>query len=467
MQFRALTSIIAIFVLCAATFLYTKLYESKPLVEQIAHSMIGSAWYKIEQSGTHTGFMHSSVEFTDEDLWELHTLTVFQPLGGQPTKITQRLTFASSGEYELTSARYTRTAENNATGIQVDLIEEKYVGTLMRQNNIEPLRLDWQFSLRDQLALETQLHTGNAKPGTILTTQFVNFENLSIGENKRSLLSRNDDGFIFENFQEGSTSTTYLDPNMLTISSTISNVFNVNRSTEALATTVNPLIKPIDGWPIFEHSIPLDERLEEHENLKHLILGLTASGQISLQDLNLPQTLAATKPGELPSSDRSGARDISTFTQSSLRIPTANKKITSILESMDKPISIAALVTAVNQQLTYADNQPAGSVIAALNLGQGECTDFADLFTTLARAAGLPARTVFGIAYNNADQPSFMFHAWNEVLAEGQWQGVDPTWNQVRLDATHIKLSDDLSAALLFASHTNEVRFRILERSYF
>jgi transglutaminase-like putative cysteine protease len=60
-----------------------------------------------------------------------------------------------------------------------------------------------------------------------------------------------------------------------------------------------------------------------------------------------------------------------------------------------------------------------------------------------------------------------MFHAWNEVLANGQWQGVDPTWNQVRLDATHIKLSDDLGAALLFASYTKEVRFKVLEQSYF
>ena len=464
MQHRALTSIIAIFVLCAATLLYTKLYESEPFVEQVAHSMVGSVWYKIEQSGTHTGFMHSSVEFNAKNLWELNTLTVFQPLGGQPTKITQRLTFANSGRYELTSAHYIRSAENNATGIQVALIEEKYVGTLTRQKNVEPLSLEWQFGLKDQLALEVQLRKAAAKLGTIFTTQYINFEKLSIGENKRTLVGRNDDGYIFENSQEGSTSTTYLDPDMLVISSTISNVFNVNRSTEEQATSVNPLIKPIDDRHFSKHSIPLDERIEKHEDLARLTLGLTARGKISLKELNLPLTLTHTKPSDISSSD---GNVISAFTQSSLRIPTGNEKITHILASMDKPISIAALVTATNQQLTYADNQPAGSVLAALNLGQGECTDFADLFTTLARASGLPARTVFGIAYSNGDQPSFMFHAWNEILADGQWQGVDPTWNQTRLDATHIKLSDDLNAALLFASYTKEVSFNILERAYF
>ncbi len=461
MQHRALTTIIAIFVLSAATFLSIKFYEPKPLIEQVAHSLSGSTWYKIEQSGTHSGFMHSSIELTDEDLWELNTLMVFQPIGGEPTKIIQRLLFANSGQYQLTSAHYTRTAKNIATGIQVDLLDRQYVGTLKRQNSVEQLRLDWQFSLRDQLALETQLHKGVAEPGTIFTTQFINFEHLSIGENKRSLLSRSDDGYILENAHAGSTSKTYLDQDLLAISSTFSNVFNVNRSTEAQATEVNPLIKPIAIWPTSEHSIPLDARLRRHQNLKHLTLGLIANGQTSLEDLNLPQTLAHTQPDEFSSSD------IATFTQSSLRIPKASEKITRILESMDKPISIAALVATTNRQLVYANNQPAGSVMAALTLGQGECTDFADLFTTLARTAGIPARTVFGIAYSNAEQPGFMFHAWNEVLANGQWQGVDPTWNQVRLDATHIKLSDDLSAALLFASYTKEVSFKILEQSYF
>ena len=461
MQYRILTPIIVIFVLGAATFLSTTRYESKPVIERVAHSMAGSTWYKIEQSGTHTGFMHSSIELSGKDLWELNTLMVFQPIGGEPTKIIQRLSFASSGQYQLTSAHYTRTADNTTTGIQLNLVDEQYVGNLKRQNSVEPLRLNWQFSLKDQLSLETQLLKGNAELGTTFTTQFINFENLSIGENKRSLLSSSNKGFIFENSQEGSTSTTFLDQNMLVISSTFSNVFNINHSTEAQATDVNPLIKPLADWPTSEHLIPLDVRLKRHQNLKHLTLGLTANGQTSLTDLNLPQTLAHTQPEGFSSSD------VSTFTQGSLRIPKANEKIKRILESMNKPISIAALVATANRQLVYADNQPAGSVLTALTLGQGECTDFADLFTTLARTAGIPARTVFGIAYNNADQPGFMFHAWNEVLANGQWQGVDPTWNQVRLDATHIKLSDDLSAALLSASYMKEVSFKVLEQSYF
>lgn len=461
MQYRVLTPIIAIFVLGAAMFLSTTLYKSKPVVEQVAHSMAGSTWYKIEQSGTHIGFMHSSIKLSGKDLWELNTLMVFQPIGGKPTKIIQRLSFASSGQYQLTSAHYTRTTKNTVTGITVDLVDKHYVGTLKRKNTVEPLRLDWQFSLKDQLSLEIQLNKIKGEPGTIFTTQFINFENLSIGENKRSLLSSNNEGFIFENSREGSTSTIFLDPNMLVISSTFFNVFSVNRSTEAQATDVNPLIKPVADWRTSEHFIPLDVRLKRHQNLKSLTLGLTANGQASLRDLNLPKTLTHTQPEAFSNSDGI------TFTQRSLRIPKANEKINRILESMSKPISIAALVARANRQLVYTDNQPAGSVLAALTLGQGECTDFADLFTTLARTAGMPARTVFGIAYNNADQPGFMFHAWNEVLADGQWQGVDPTWNQVRLDATHIKLSDDLSAALLFASSKKEVSFTVFEQSYF
>ena len=465
MQHKALTFISAVFVLGMTAFLYTNLNDNRPLVEQVAHSMVGSAWYKIEQSGNHTGFMRSSVVNTEEDQWALTTLTVFQPIGGLPTKITQRLTFAGSGQYQMTSALYTRTSVSNTTSIQIDLIDEHYEGTLARQGSKEPLRLDWQFSLLDQLALEIQLLTKAAKPGTTFTTEFINFENLSIGQNQRSLVSQGDEGYVFSNTKEGSTSTTYLDSDMLAISASISNVFIVKRSTKELATVVNPLIKPLDDRHISNHSIPLDERLKKHEHLKHLKLGLTASGQTSLQALNLPPTLTHTKSSDISASDANA------FVQSTLRIPSENEKIIRILESMDMTASdsalIAALVSTTHQQLTYADNQPAGSVLTALSLGQGECTDFADLFTTLARAAGLPARTVFGIAYSNSDHPSFMFHAWNEVLANGQWQGVDPTWNQVRLDATHIKLSDDLGAALLFASYSKGVRLKVLEQSYF
>lgn len=461
MQYLVRATVIAICLISIAVWIHTNRFSSLPIIEQVAHSRVGDQWYKIEQSGVHTGFMHSSVKLNKQDQWVFRTLTVFQPMGGLPTKITQNLTFSNSEQYELQTARYSHTSKNRLTDIQLALDQGKYIGTLKRQDTSEALALDWRFHLTDQLALEAQIFAAKPQSGSVFTSTFIDFENLAIGENKRKLLARNSNGFTFENFHEGSASTTHLDTNMQVVSSTISNVFQVNRSTKKQATLVNPSIEPLADWQLSQHSIPLDKRLEKHGNLNQLTLGLVSHGRTSLAELNLPLSLAHTKPDSFANLDKEK------FTRNTASLPLANEKITRILQTLDKPISVAALVDTTNQQLRYINNRPAGSVLAALEAGQGECTDFADLFTTLARSAGIPARTVYGIAYSSAGKPSFMFHAWNEVFAEGQWQGVDPTWNQVRLDATHIKLSDDLSAALLLASSTNEISFTVLDQSYF
>ena len=52
--------------------------------------------------------------------------------------------------------------------------------------------------------------------------------------------------------------------------------------------------------------------------------------------------------------------------------------------------------------------------------------------------AGIPARDVSGLMYMGDDVRAFGAHAWNEVVLDGHWVEVDPTWNQMSVDATHI-----------------------------
>jgi hypothetical protein len=49
---------------------------------------------------------------------------------------------------------------------------------------------------------------------------------------------------------------------------------------------------------------------------------------------------------------------------------------------------------------------------------------------------------VGGLADVDGRKPSFGWHAWAEVHDGHQWVSVDPTWHQVYVDATHLKLSD-------------------------
>jgi hypothetical protein len=84
-------------------------------------------------------------------------------------------------------------------------------------------------------------------------------------------------------------------------------------------------------------------------------------------------------------------------------------------------------------------------VTSLLESKSGDCSEHAALFTTLARAAGVPAREVSGVMYMGdqiaAELPGgFGGHAWNEVALDGTWVPVDATHDQTELDATHIAL---------------------------
>jgi hypothetical protein len=95
----------------------------------------------------------------------------------------------------------------------------------------------------------------------------------------------------------------------------------------------------------------------------------------------------------------------------------------------------------VNENLakSYSDN--ADTTLEVLDRKAGDCTEHTLLFVALARAVGLPAREVGGLAYVPDKKPMFGWHAWAEVHDGHQWVSVDPTWGQVHVDGTHLKMS--------------------------
>lgn len=81
------------------------------------------------------------------------------------------------------------------------------------------------------------------------------------------------------------------------------------------------------------------------------------------------------------------------------------------------------------------------SALQALETGIGGCGEFANLTVALCRAAGIPARSVGGLAFlESAFLPPYFpartrtwlhpagAHAWVECYAGGQWRMADPSW---------------------------------------
>jgi len=94
-----------------------------------------------------------------------------------------------------------------------------------------------------------------------------------------------------------------------------------------------------------------------------------------------------------------------------------------------------------------ATHLPTASTV--LDKKVGDCTEHTWLTVALARAAGIPARPLYGLAYTGDGESIFAYHAWVEVAvpdATGveRWLAIDPTWGEAEADATHIVLGSSL-----------------------
>ena len=91
------------------------------------------------------------------------------------------------------------------------------------------------------------------------------------------------------------------------------------------------------------------------------------------------------------------------------------------------------------------------SVFDILDNRTGDCTEHSQLFITLARALGLRARDATGYVYSGDDAaPSLGGHAWVEAYVDGAWIGLDPTWEEVELNRSHIQTKNDFVLGLSF-----------------
>lgn len=78
----------------------------------------------------------------------------------------------------------------------------------------------------------------------------------------------------------------------------------------------------------------------------------------------------------------------------------------------------------------------------ALRTGKGDCTEFAVILAALARAQGIPARVVVGMAYSarfTGNRNSFNPHAWVQVYDGSRWRSYDASLEG--FDSAHVALA--------------------------
>ena len=102
------------------------------------------------------------------------------------------------------------------------------------------------------------------------------------------------------------------------------------------------------------------------------------------------------------------------------------------------------------------------NALEVLQTKKGDCNEHTVLFNAIARAAGIPAKTVVGVVYLRG---AFYYHAWSEVWI-GDWISVDSVLNQFPADATHIKfLEGEIDRQMDILQLIGNLRISIIEAS--
>tara|TARA_X000000950_G_scaffold274605_1_gene359900 strand:+ start:7202 stop:8683 length:1482 start_codon:yes stop_codon:yes gene_type:complete len=480
--------------LLAAVALGVSYAQRLPAELYVAQQSLGDRWYQIKQFDKHIGHMHHQVSRA-ADGWQFSSTVHLAPQGPgaaqRATRFAQQLTFADHPPYPLHSARYAQTIGSQVKSIDIQQNGTGYAAAFAHHDNRtatdQSVPLAWDFDLADHLALEVWLQ--QAVPlGEQLEASWLNLATLKLQQRAYTLTDQRLSGFtvmttpVAQNTRDSDSAAedfrSEFDGALQLLRMETPGGLQFIRSSEAQA---QPTLLPASlGTATGSmRAIPIDQRLSDHTNIAELVLAVEVSGTTTHATLGLPQSLqlSAKQAGSsLPSSRQQRPHNLfDAYLSETLNFPVNHPAIRDLLTQYDANSAdldqtpghtLAELIDFVHNQLDYVENAPAGSVLRALAVRQGECTDFADLFTTLARHMDLPARTVFGMAYRDGAEPGFMFHAWNEVYWSGAWHSVDPTWNQPQTDATHITLTDQQAAALQAANRRGEVQFRLLSSAY-
>ena len=104
-----------------------------------------------------------------------------------------------------------------------------------------------------------------------------------------------------------------------------------------------------------------------------------------------------------------------------------------------------------------------GTAMEAMTKKTGNCQSHAKLYTALARAAGIPSRFVSGLV--SKDGKGFIYHSWAESWIDGRWVPVDPAFDQLPADPTHLAFleGNTLEEMAPIVSIIGKIRLKVLE----
>lgn len=127
---------------------------------------------------------------------------------------------------------------------------------------------------------------------------------------------------------------------------------------------------------------------------------------------------------------------------------------------------VKRLIAFVDQFIEDSYNVEPLTVLDILSVKKGDCSTHSLLFNTLARSAGIPTRQVTGLVYMDDESQTFGWHSWNEVVLDGYWVPVDPTFGEIEANATHIRFGHGFQGIVDFLSTIGKLSFKLSDVQY-
>jgi len=233
---------------------------------------------------------------------------------------------------------------------------------------------------------------------------------------------------------------------------TFGGMFEMRREPKDIAKKIE------EGGDIFVDSfVKLDKPLGDPKKVTELVVVVTGEGRDMVRSGPGQDAVSHPELGRVVVSigDRFGAavkatpEEIADNLRETVEFPTRDERIAALAKmavadaGTDRE-KVDLLVHFVAQYVNDTLRPEPVSVLEVLESKHGDCAEHSILFATMARNLGIPTRVVTGLVYVGDAVQALGGHAWNEVVIDGHWVPVDSTWDETKLNATHIRIGSGL-----------------------
>ncbi len=316
------------------------------------------------------------------------------------------------------------------------------------------------------------------KPGDKLTTRNFDFDDLKIDREIREHLSSKEatvSGVKVTYHElkvtlpkEKLTGTERFDQSGKLINGKIGGVFEMRLEPEAQA---KDLGKSVDLFVL--GTVKIDKPLGEATQVAELVVevagkeaGVLKPGPRQAITQENGKTIARLgKAHARPV--KAEAKDIEESLEETATYPLTHPKVQTLMkqavgDAQTPEEKVKRLVGFVHRHIQPSYTAQPLTLLDLIEKREGDCSEYALLFTTLARAAGVPAREVSGLMYMGDKTKAFGPHAWNEVVLDGHWTPIDAAWDQTEIDATHVSFGAGVSGGLEHLSTFGTLSFKLV-----